>query len=196
MLVLAGRGVHNINLVTGTQYAPHIVEAVSLARSRGLQLPIVWNTSGYESLRTIDMLSGTVDIYLTDIKYADNNVATMCSNAPGYFEIATRAATRMLEQVGPLQVDSDAIGVKGVIIRHLVLPEQLSGTRRVMRFIVEEFGPTVPVSVMGQYFPAYRAMELAPVSRQLTSDEYELARQDVLEAGIERGWFQENYFNK
>ncbi len=191
MLVLAGRGVHNINIVTGTQYAPHIVQAVSLARSQGLQLPIVWNTSGYETLHTIDMLAGTVDIYLTDIKYFDNEIATMCSNAPGYFEISTRAAMRMLEQVGPLEVDSDGIGVKGVIIRHLVLPADLSGTRQVMRFVVEELGPTVPVSVMGQYFPAYRAKELEIISKQLTSKEYDQARQDVLAAGIEWGWFQE-----
>ncbi|MCP4674303.1 MAG: radical SAM protein [Deltaproteobacteria bacterium] len=193
MLVLAGRGVHNINIVTGTQYATHIIDAVSLARSQGLELPIVWNTSGYETQRTIDMLAGTVDIYLTDIKYADNEIATTCSNAPRYFEIATRAAKRMLEQVGTLEVDSNGIGIKGVIIRHLVLPAGLSGTRRVMRFIAEELGLEVPVSVMGQYFPSYRATELEATSRQLTTEEYRQARQDVLAAGIERGWFQDNY---
>ncbi|MCP4601359.1 MAG: radical SAM protein [Proteobacteria bacterium] len=191
MVVLAGRGAHNINFVTGTQYAPHIIEAVALARKRGLRLPIVWNTSGYESSGTIDMLAGTVDIYLTDIKYADDEIALTCSDAPNYFDVASRAARRMLNQVGPLVIDSNGIGVSGVIVRHLVLPQGLSGTKKVMKFVVDVLGPEVPVSLMGQFFPVYRAAELDATARKLTSTEYERARQHVVSAGIERGWFQE-----
>ncbi len=191
MMILSKRGVHNINFVTGTQYAPAIVEAVALARSQGLKLPIVWNSSGYETKETIDLLNGTIDIYLTDIKYADNGNAVLFSNAPDYFEISTRAAIRMLEQVGPLETDADGLGVRGVIVRHLVLPWGLAGTARVMAFIADVLGPNVPISLMGQYFPAHRAFEREETSQQLSTEEYDKAKTIVRSAGITRGWFQE-----
>jgi putative pyruvate formate lyase activating enzyme len=191
MIILAERGAHNMNIVTGTQYAPQIVKAVKLARQKGFGIPVVWNTSGFEKPETIEMLAGTVDIYLTDIKYADDSTALEYSNAPRYFEISTQAAKCMLDQVGPLKVDDSGIGTRGVIIRHLVLPGGLAGTEKVARFIVDELGLEVPISVLGQFFPAFRAKETKAVGRRLTTEEYELAKRQVLQSGIEIGWFQE-----
>lgn len=191
MRVLEKRGAHNINVVTGTPFAIHIVQAVALARQQGLTLPVVWNTSGYETPETIDLLEGTVDIYLTDIKYADDRVAWELSRAKNYFTVATAAAERMFAQVGTLQTDDRGIGTRGVIIRHLVLPENLSGTDRVMAYIAATFGSQIHISLMGQYFPAHRAADFAPLRRPLTPDEYEAARQIVRDAGLENGWFQE-----
>ncbi len=191
MCRLSGRGAHNINIVTGTQFAPHIIEAVEKARSLGMIVPIVWNTSGYESPETIDLLNGTVDIYLTDIKYADNRTAQALSGVNDYVEVAVDAAVRMVEQVGPLKVDESGIGTKGVIIRHLVLPENLSRTETVMRTIVERIGVDVPVSLMGQYFPAHRAHEISTLCRPLSDEEYEAAEQAAVDAGIQEGWFQD-----
>jgi putative pyruvate formate lyase activating enzyme len=191
MRILEKRGAHNINIVTGTPFAPHIVEAVALARQAGLALPIVWNTSGFESGETIDLLNGTVDIYLTDIKYADDETAKALSDAPDYFAVATGAARRMLDQVGPLQTDDEGIGKRGVIIRHLVLPSNLSQTEQVMATIADRFGDQVHVSLMGQYFPAHRAHSVADVDRPLADAEYARARQAARDAKITKGWFQE-----
>jgi len=191
MLLLSRRGAHNINIVTGTPFVPHIIHAVALARAEGLGLPVVWNTSGFETPETIDRLAGTVDIYLTDIKYRDDVIAEKLSGAPGYFTIATEAAKRMLEQVGSLETDARGIGKSGVIIRHLVLPDDLSGTEKVMRFIADHLGTGVHVSLMGQYFPAHRAADVDPLGRPITSAEYERAKAAVLRAGLELGWFQD-----
>ena len=191
MVKLEKRGAHNINIVTGTHFAPHIIEAVALARQESMAIPVVWNTSGYETPETLDLLAGTVDIYLTDIKYADDAIAERLSDAKGYFAVATNAARKMLEQVGPLTLDAEGIGVKGVIVRHMVLPGGLSGTREVMAFVHDAFGDDVPVSLMGQYFPAHRASEISEISRPLRPDEYLQAKSDTVAAGIEEGWFQE-----
>ena len=191
MIALERRRAHNINVVTGTHYATQIVEAVSIARDSGMRLPVVWNTSGYETPETVDLLDGTVDVYLTDIKYASDDVASVLSDASSYWEISTGAAKRMFEQVGPLVVDRQGIAVRGVIVRHLVLPGGLAGTQRVMEFIADELGPEVPVSVMGQYFPAHRALEIDQLDRALLPEEYEEAKRIVVESGIERGWFQD-----
>ena len=190
MLRLARRGAHNLNMVTGTQFAPHIIAAVALAREQGLAIPIVWNTSGYETKETIELLRGTVDIYLTDVKYADDTVAMTLSDADDYFAVSMAAAEQMLAQVGPFTVDADGIGVRGVVVRHLVLPENLSQTKEVMRAVREQLGPEVPVSLMGQYFPAHRAHTMPLLSRALSEEEYEAAEQALFDAGIEEGWLQ------
>lgn len=191
MLQLARRGAHNVNLVTGTQYAPWIAEAVRRARAEGLSIPVVWNTSGYERDETIDLLEGTVDVYLTDIKYADDRIALELSNAPDYFAIATGAAQRMLEQVGPLVTDDQGLAQRGVIVRHLVLPGGLAGTERVMEFVAGELGVEVPVSLMCQYFPAHLAHGHPLLGRAVTPAEYRAAIRAARCAGVERGWFQD-----
>ena len=191
MLQLERRGAHNVNLVTGTQYAPWIAAAVEAARDQGLAIPIAWNTSGFENEETLDLLARTVDIYLTDIKYADDGIALELSNAPDYFEVATRAAAKMVDLVGPLQLDESGMATRGVIVRHLVLPGGLAGTARVMRFVVEELGAEVPVSLMCQYFPAHRAHGHPLLGRTVEQAEYRAAIRAAREAGIERGWFQD-----
>jgi putative pyruvate formate lyase activating enzyme len=191
MLQLERRGAHNVNLVTGTQYTPWIVAAVRAAREQGLSIPVAWNTSGFERQETIDSLAGTVDIYLADIKYGDDAAARELSNAPDYFATATRAAQRMVEQVGPLVTGDDGMAIRGVIVRHLVLPGGLAGTGQVMRFVVERLGPQVPVSLMCQYFPAHRAHGHPLLGRGLGDDEYRAAIRAAREAGVERGWFQD-----
>ena len=191
MLQLERRGAHNVNVVTGTQYAPWIVEAVREARTRGLAIPIAWNTSGFENEETIALLEGTVDIYLTDIKYRSDRTARQLSNAPDYFPTATRAAELMLAQVGPLETGSGGMAVRGVIVRHLVLPGGLAGTEQVMRYVVERLGADVPVSLMCQYFPAHRAHGHPLLGRTVSPVEYRAAIDAARRAGVERGWFQD-----
>lgn len=191
MLILEKRGAHNINMVTGTQYAPHIVEAVKGARELGMTIPVVWNTSGYETPETIDLLSGIVDIYLTDIKYVRSDVSERLTGVRDYHEIACAAAKQMFSQVGPLVLDEDGIGKKGVIIRHMVLPNGLSDTEAVMSFIHETFGDAVPVSLMAQYFPTPGARQHPDISRPITTVEYEAAKAAARACGIEEGWFQD-----
>lgn len=191
MLQLERRGAHNVNLVTATQYVPWIAEAVRRARVKGLSIPVVWNTSGYEHEDTIELLAGTVDVYLTDIKYADDRIALELSNAPDYFAIATRAARQMVEQVGPLATDDRGLALRGVIVRHLVLPGGLAGTGRVMEFVADELGPEVPVSLMCQYFPAHLAHGHPLLGRLVTPAEYRAAIRAARQAGVERGWFQD-----
>jgi len=191
MLQLQRRGAHNVNIVTGTQYAPWIVAAVQLAKERGLAVPIAWNTSGFENEDTIELLADTVDIYLTDIKYDNDAIALELSNAPDYFATATRAANRMVEQVGPLTTDDAGMAVRGVIVRHLVLPGGLAGTEQVMRFVVDKLGAEVPVSLMCQYFPAHRAHGHPLLGRNVDDDEYREAIRAAHKAGVERGWFQD-----
>ncbi len=194
MLQLEKRGAHNVNCVTGTQYAPEIVDAVRRARAQGMKIPVVWNTSGYETAQTIELLRGTVDIYLTDIKYADDRVAMEISGATDYWRTATGAAMKMLDQVGPLATDERGISTRGVLIRHLVLPGGLGGTRRVMEFIRNELGRNVPVSLMCQYFPAHKASDHDLLSRGITSLEWEEAVECVHAARLEVGWIQDPEF--
>ncbi len=191
MTALEARGAHNVNLVTAGHFAPLAVETVELARADGLSLPIVWNCSGYESLETIELLRGTVDIYLSDIKYGDDENALAYSDAPRYWRTATAAARAMLEQVGPLRVDSDGIATRGLIIRHLVLPGGASGLERVAGFVADELGPEVPLSLMSQYFPAFRARDFPPLDRATTGAERREALETARDAGIRRGWHQD-----
>lgn len=194
MLQLEKRGAHNVNCVTGTQYAPQIADAVRLARAQGMKIPVVWNTSGYETAKTIELLRGTVDIYLTDIKYADDHVALEISGARDYWRIATEAAMKMLDQVGPLATDERGISTRGVLIRHLVLPGGLAGTRRVMEFVTNELGRDVPVSLMCQYFSAHTAIDHDLLSRSITSLEWEEAVECVHSSRLEVGWIQDPEF--
>jgi putative pyruvate formate lyase activating enzyme len=191
MLQLERRGAHNVNIVTGTHYAPWIAAAVRTGREAGLSIPVVWNTSGFENPQTIELLRGTVDVYLTDVKYANDAIALELSNAPEYFATAIRAAQLMTEQVGPLQIDDDGVARRGVVVRHLVLPGGLSGTRAVLEQLVSRLGPEVPVSLMCQYFPAHRAHGDPLLGRRVTREEYREAVRALGECGISRGWYQD-----
>jgi putative pyruvate formate lyase activating enzyme len=191
LLRLQKRGAKNINLVTGTHQVAAFFRALLIAVPRGLRLPIVHNTSGYETVETLRLLEDVVDIYLPDIKYADALTAKKLSGREDYVRVNRRALLEMWRQVGPVKLGPDSLARRGMIVRHLILPEDLSGTRDCMTFLVEHMGPTVWVSLMNQYFPAHKAHDLPPLHRKATHAEYERAIQDLLDLGLENGYLQD-----
>jgi putative pyruvate formate lyase activating enzyme len=192
MLALQKRKCHNINLVTPTHFVPQILKSLKSAIKMGLHIPIVYNTSGYDSVNTLKLLAGIVDIYLPDARYADNEIALKYSSALGYFEIMKKALKEMHRQVGDLSLNRMGVAHSGLIVRHLVLPEGLSDTRKIMRFIAREISPHTYVSLMAQYFPAYQAGQFPPLSRRINREEYREALQAFKEEGLENGWFQKD----
>lgn len=193
MLELQGRGVHNINLVTPTHFVPQILAAVDIAAGQGLRLPLVYNTSGYDTVETLRLLEGVVDIWLPDAKYADDTVARRISGFPHYVENNRAALREMFRQVGDeLILDKDGAARRGMIIRHLVLPGGMADTADVMRWIATELSPNVHISLMDQYFPAYKALTDPILSRKITPEEYEAALDAYDTAGLKHGWMQEH----
>ena len=184
------KDVENINLVTPTSYVPQIIESIKIARNKGLKLPIVYNTNGYEKVETLKMLEGYVDIYLPDFKYSDNELAKRLSKVDNYFEIATKALTEMYRQTGKAVFDDRGIMQKGMIIRHLVLPNHILNSRRVLKWINENMHD-VYVSVMAQYFPTYKAKNIEDINRKLTKEEYEQIENYLYRLDLENGYIQE-----
>jgi len=191
MLELQSRGAHNINFVTPSHLTVQIIAATRLARDEGLKIPIVYNTSGYDSLFQLRLLEGIVDIYLADMRYSDNKISLRYSDAPDYVEVNRRAIKEMHRQVGDLECDSEGIAKRGLIIRHLVLPEGYSGSEEIFNFLAKEVSKNTYVSLMSQYFPAYRAPEDPIIGRRITQREYDLARAAMLSSGLKNGWIQE-----
>lgn len=186
MLKLQRMGCHNINFVTPTHVIPQIVKALSFAVGKGLDLPLVYNSGGYDSVETLEILDGIFDIYMPDFKYSDSQAAERSSNAPDYPQVAKAALKEMHRQVGDLVIDSRGIAQKGLLIRHLVLPEDLAGSSEVMRFISQELSPNSYVNVMEQYRPEYKASENPPLDRRITRDEFKRAIKIAKENGITR----------
>jgi uncharacterized Fe-S protein len=184
------KDVENINLVTPTSYVPQIIKAIQIARNKGLKLPIVYNTNGYEKVETLKMLEGYVDIYLPDFKYSDNELAKRLSKVDNYFEIATQALTEMYKQTGKAVFDDRGIMQKGMIIRHLVLPNHILNSRKVLKWINENMHD-VYVSVMAQYFPTYKAKDIEDINRKLTKEEYEQIENYLYRLDLENGYIQE-----
>lgn len=191
MMKLQRQGVHNINFVTPTHFLPQILAALWLAIPEGFKLPIVWNSSGYEKVDALKLLDGVVDIYLPDMKYCDDSQAVEISSAPGYRHINRCAVQEMKFQVGHLVVNDEGIAVKGLIIRHLVLPVQLAGTRETLQWIAENLGTESHISLMRQYFPAHKALNVAGLDRKINDKEYDQAADWLEEYGLENGWLQE-----
>jgi len=189
MLQLQKRGAHNINFVTPTHFVPQAVKALGIAVSKGLEIPIVYNSSGYESLKTLRLLQGIVDVYLPDMKYGDNECALRYSGVDNYVEVNRAAVMEMYRQVGTLEIDNEGIAVRGVIIRHLVLPGNIENTRKVLQFIAGNL-EAVPLSLMGQYFPAHRAHSAPEISRKLNRREYGSAIRFMEQLGLNEGWVQ------
>ena len=184
----------NINLVTPTSYVPQIIEALKIAKKKGLNIPIVYNTNGYENVKTIEMLDGFIDIYLPDLKYADNEKAKKYSKIDKYFEISTKAILKMIKQVGSPKFDENGIMKKGVIIRHLVLPENIENSKKVLKWISKNIPKEIYVSIMAQYFPTYKAKEDASykeICRKLSKEEWKEIEDYVEELGFENGFIQE-----
>lgn len=184
------KDVENINLVTPTSYVPQIIEAIKIARNNGLKLPIVYNTNGYEKVETLKMLEGYIDIYLPDFKYSDNALAKRLSKIDNYFEVTTEALKEMYRQTGKAVFNEDGIMQKGMIIRHLVLPNNILNSRRVLRWINDNMHE-VYVSVMAQYFPTYKAKEIEEINRKLTKEEFEEIESYLYRLDLENGFIQE-----
>ena len=185
------KGVENINLVTPTSYALHIIEAIKIARKNGLYIPIVYNTNGYESVETLKMLEGYIDIYLPDLKYFYDELGKEYSKVNNYFEIATKAIKEMYRQVGTPQLDDNGIMKKGLMIRHLILPNQVENSKQVLKWIKENIDNNVFVSIMAQYFPTYKAKEIEGLNRKLTKEEYEEVENYLYDLDLENGYIQE-----
>ena len=191
MLRLQKQRAHNINFVTPSHYLPQLLAALFLAVQSGFGLPVVWNSSGYEKVDALALLDGIVDIYLPDMKYAAEEPAVTLSGARGYREINRLAVAEMLRQVGHLQVDDEGIAVRGLIIRHLVLPGDKAGSRDTLHWIADHLGRETHVALMSQYFPAHQAPTTQGIDRAITQDEYDAAVAALEEAGLENGWVQE-----
>lgn len=193
MLELQRKGAHNINLVTPTHFMAHILAALPSAVRGGFRLPLVYNTSGYERPEVLRLLEGLVDIWLPDAKYADDDVARRLSGFPHYVENNRAALREIYRQVGDrLLVDADGIALRGMIVRHLVLPGGLAGTREVLHWLADALSPRLHVSLMDQYFPAHRALDDPLLGRKITAAEYDEAVAAMDEAGLENGWCQES----
>lgn len=188
MLRLQNRGCHNINLVTPTHFAPQLVKATEVAARRGLKLPLVWNCGGYENVEVIKLLDSIVDIYMPDIKYSESEPAKNYSNAPDYFERCKEAVQEMQRQVGDLEFDERGIAYRGLLIRHLVLPNNLAGSEKVLEFIAEEISKDCYVNIMDQYRPCGRANEYKELSRGPTSTECFRVIDIAEKLGLHRGF--------
>ncbi len=188
LLELQRDGCHNINFVTPEHVVPQLIEALPLAIERGLRLPLVYNTSAYDSMESLALLDGVVDIYMPDFKYWDRECARKYSRAPDYPEVARRTIKEMHRQVGDLVLDERGVAKRGLLIRHLVMPGDVAGTREVMRWIACELSPTTYVNVMAQYYPAGKVSgsEYPEINRRVSPSEYERALQEAWAAGLKR----------
>ena len=186
MTDLHGAGCHNINLVTPTHVLPNIIGGLRIAIRRGLRVPLVYNCGGYEEVPTLRLLEGIFGIYMPDFKYGDSEVARRYSGVPRYVETTMEALVEMHRQVGPLTLDGRGIAVRGLLVRHLVLPGGLAGTRRVMEFIARELSPDTYVNIMDQYRPCFKAVDHPPLNRRITTEEFREAVAIAREEGLRR----------
>jgi len=185
-------GCHNINLVSPTHVMPQILSGLKIAIESGLNIPLVYNTGGYELPEIIELLDGIVDIYLPDMRYADNGLAEKYSFAPGYMEYNQASIKEMHRQAGIARFNSNGIIEKGIIIRHLVLPANISGTDQIMSFIAREISVDTYISLMSQYTPYYKAGQYPEINRRLTQQEYQDAQQCMEKYGLHNGWVQDD----
>ena len=186
MLELQSMGCHNINLVTPTHQMPMILRTVSIAARQGLAIPIVYNCGGYESLEAVKLLDGIVDIYMPDFKYADPEMSLKYSKAKDYPSVAKAVIKEMHRQVGDLVMDESGVALRGLLLRHLVLPGGIAGTREVVRFIAEDISQNTYVNIMDQYYPCYKAFDNPPLDRRITREEFAEAIKLSREAGLTR----------
>jgi putative pyruvate formate lyase activating enzyme len=186
MLTLQEQGCHNINFVSPTHVTPQILAAVLIAASEGLQLPLVWNTGGYDSLATLGLLDGVVDIYMPDMKYADEETARKYSKVEHYPKVNQEAVKEMHRQVGDLVLDENGVALRGLLVRHLVLPDGLAGTPEIARFLANQVSRDTYINVMNQYRPCYKADGLPPLDRPASRAEHEQAMKAASEAGLHR----------
>ncbi len=191
MIELQAKGCHNIGLVSPTHFSAQIIEAIFIAAERGLSLPIIYNSNGYDSVETLQLFEEIIDIYLPDFKYGNDEYAKIFSNAPHYFETAKNAVKEMYRQVGSKMIYVNDILMRGMIIRHLVLPNDLAESEKVFEFIASELSNKIHVSVMSQYFPTHKAYKYVLLDRKIRQSEYEKVISLLSRYGLEKGWVQD-----
>jgi len=189
MLKLQSLGCHNINFVTPTPWVPQIIKALIIAQEKGLNIPIVYNCGGYESVETLKLLEGIVDIYMPDIKYADNECAEKYSGVQEYWDVVRPALKEMHSQVGDLVVEN-GIAQKGLLIRHLVLPNNIAGSKKCFEFISQELSKNTVVNPMAQYYPTFKADQSQEINRRITAQEYQQVLADLEKYGLDKGFKQ------
>jgi putative pyruvate formate lyase activating enzyme len=190
MLDLQHRGAHNVNFVTPSHYVPQLMAAMLEGHKQGLALPIVWNSSGYDKVESLRLLDGIVEIYMPDMRYSSGNNAGCYSSASDYPETNRAAIKEMHRQVGDLVLDGEGIAIRGLLIRHLVLPENISGSNEIFKFIAAEISPETFVSLMSQYFPAHKALSMDKINRRILRREYREALDAFEAAGLGNGFAQ------
>jgi putative pyruvate formate lyase activating enzyme len=183
MLSLQARGCHNINLVSPTHVVPYILEALELAAAKGLHLPLVYNSGGYDAIETLKLLDGVVDIYMPDMKYSDAKTAEELSGIKDYPTVNKAAVKEMHRQVGDLQIDENGVAQRGLLVRHLVLPNKLAGTEEVVGFLAQKVSANTYLNIMAQYHPCHRAFDMPQLARPLKSEEF----QDAIELAHRQG---------
>jgi putative pyruvate formate lyase activating enzyme len=188
MISLQQLGCHNINLVTPTHFVPQIVEALSIAVEKGLSIPIVYNCGGYESIETLKLLDGLIDIYMPDIKYSENINARKYSGVGNYWDVVRKAVIEMHRQVGDLKINTFGIAEKGLLIRHLVIPNDIAGSKKVINFIKKEICIDSYVNIMDQYRPAFKAYKYPELNRKITTEEYDDVVNYAESLGLHRGF--------
>jgi putative pyruvate formate lyase activating enzyme len=186
MLSLQAQGCHNINLVSPTHVVPQILEALELAAESGLHLPLVYNSGGYDSVETLRILDGIVDIYMPDIKYDDEETARELSGIENYPEVNKAAITEMHKQTGDLEINEEGVAQRGLLVRHLVLPHGLAGTKGIVNFLSKEISRNTYVNIMAQYHPCYKALQIPDLGRRISSTELQEALSLAQEAGLSR----------
>lgn len=185
------RGAHNINLVTPTQFVPQIIEALTIAKSKGLKIPIVYNTNSYETVETIRLLDGLIDIYIPDLKYFKNEYAIKYSNAPDYFKKASIAIEEMFSQIGKAKFDNYGMMKKGIIVRHLMLPGLLFDSKKIIDYLFNTFNDSIYLSIMNQYTPTHNALKYPEINKPINPKHYEALIQYCLSIGIKNAFIQE-----
>lgn len=185
------KGAHNINLVTPTMYVIQIIQVIKIAKENGLNIPIIYNTSSYENVETIKMLNGYIDVYLPDLKYYSNDLCKKYSKVNNYFENASKAIMEMYNQAGAPQFDENGMIKRGVIIRHLILPNYIQNTKHILKWIKENMPDDIYVSIMTQYFPAYKALDDDKINRKINKKEYKIVEDYVYSLNLKNGYMQD-----
>ncbi len=186
MLSLQTRGCHNINLVSPTHVIPYILDALELAVSMGLNLPLVYNSGGYDSVETLELLDGIVDIYMPDMKYSDEKIAEQLSGIKDYPRINKAAIKEMHRQVGDLHIDEQGVAQRGLLVRHLVLPNRLAGTKEIVNFLAQEVSTNTYLNIMTQYHPCHKAFDIPQLSRPVNKEEFYEAIDLAHQQGLHR----------
>jgi len=186
MISLQKISCHNINLVTPTSQVPQIIKALAIAREKGLKLPLVYNTNSYDSVEVLKLLEGIIDIYMPDAKYSDDKIALKYSNCKNYFKIMKKAIKEMHRQVGDLIIDENGVAKQGLLVRHLVLPNNLAGSEKIFEFLAKEISKNTFINIMDQYRPCYQAYQHPELSRQITQKEYQKVIDLAKKTGLRR----------